>query len=63
MKALGLREDGHDDRAAVDSAEQQARELVAALQNNSWDAGVVDSLTDNADVAAILQFASVSKSA
>ena len=56
-QALGLREDGHDDRAAVDSAEQQARELVAALQNNSWDAGVVDSLTDNADVAAILQFA------
>ncbi len=56
-QALGLREDGHDDRAAVDSAEQQARELVAALQNNSWDAAVVDSLTDNADVAAILQFA------
>ena len=56
-QALGLREDGHDDRAAVDSAEQQARELVAALQNNSWDAGVVDSLTDNADVAAILRFA------
>ena len=56
-QALGLREDGHDDRAAVDSAEQQARELVAALQNNGWDAGIVDSLTENADVAAILRFA------
>ena len=56
-QALGLREDGHDDRAAVDSAEQQARELVAALQNNGWDAGIVDTLTDNADVAAILRFA------
>ncbi|WP_425003374.1 cobaltochelatase subunit CobN [Mycolicibacterium sp. S3B2] len=56
-QALGLREDGHDDRAAVDTAEHQARELVAALQNNGWDAGIVDALTDNADVAAILQFA------
>ncbi|WP_286182467.1 MULTISPECIES: cobaltochelatase subunit CobN [unclassified Mycobacterium] len=56
-QALGLREDGHDDRAAVDTAEHQARELVAALQNNGWDAGIVDALTDNTDVAAILQFA------
>ena len=32
-QALGLAEDGNDDRAAVDAAEAQARELVAALQN------------------------------
>lgn len=56
-QALGLREDGHDDRAAVDAAEQQARGLVAALQDSGWDAGIVDTLTDNADVAAILRFA------
>jgi cobaltochelatase CobN len=56
-QALGLAEDGHDERAAVDAAEQQARELVAALQNSDWDPHGVDSLTDNADVAAILRFA------
>ena len=56
-QALGLAEDGHDERAAVDAAEEQARELVAALQNSGWDPDCVDSLTDNADVAAILRFA------
>jgi cobaltochelatase CobN len=56
-QALGLAEDGHDERAAVDAAEEQARELVAALQNSGWDPQGVDSLTDNADVAAILRFA------
>ena len=56
-QALGLAEDGHDERAAVDAAEEQARELVAALQNSGWDPHGVDSLTDNADVAAILRFA------
>lgn len=56
-QALGLAEDGKDDRAAVDAAEAQARELVAALQKTGWDAGAVDSLTDDADVAAILRFA------
>jgi cobaltochelatase CobN len=56
-QALGLAEDGNDDRAAVDAAEASARELVAALQNTGWDADAVDTLTDNADVARILKFA------
>nr|WP_041783071.1 cobaltochelatase subunit CobN [Mycolicibacterium chubuense] len=56
-QALGLAEDGHDDRAAVDAAEAHARELVAALQASGWDAAVVPTLTDDAAVAAILRFA------
>ncbi len=56
-QALGLAEDGHDDRATVDAAESTARELVAALQHSGWDPKVVDTLTDNAEVAAILRFA------
>jgi cobaltochelatase CobN len=56
-QALGLAEDGSDDRAAVDAAEHAARELVAALQASGWDPRVVDTLTDNSDVAAILRFA------
>ena len=38
-EALGLAEDGHDDRAAVDAAEAGARELVAALQKSGWEPG------------------------
>ncbi len=56
-QALGLAEDGHDERTAVDTAEAQARELVVALASSGWDADSVDSITDNADVAAILRFA------
>jgi cobaltochelatase CobN len=56
-QALGLAEDGHDDRADVDAAEARARELVAALQHAGWDANAVDTLTDDADVARILRFA------
>jgi cobaltochelatase CobN len=64
-QALGLVEDGSDERAAVDTAEGKARELVAALQASGWDpsavdricAEAVDALTDNAEVAAILRFA------
>lgn len=56
-QALGLTEDGTDERVAVDAAEAQARELVAALQKTGWDAGAVDTLTENPDVAAILRFA------
>lgn len=56
-QALGLAEDGHDDRADVDAAERRARELVAALQDSGWDPDAVDTLTDDADVAAILRFA------
>ncbi|MGE2724889.1 cobaltochelatase subunit CobN [Mycolicibacterium pulveris] len=56
-QALGLAEDGNDERTAVDAAESAARELVAALQNSGWNPNVVDTLTDNADVAAVLRFA------
>ncbi|HEX2400913.1 MAG TPA: cobaltochelatase subunit CobN [Mycobacterium sp.] len=56
-QALGLAEDGNDDRAAVDTAEAQARELVAALQETGWDAAAVDTLTDDPVVASILRFA------
>lgn len=56
-QALGLAEDGHDERAAVDTAEAQARELVVALAHSGWDPAAVDTLSDNADVAAILRFA------
>jgi cobaltochelatase CobN len=56
-QALGLAEDGNDDRAAVDEAETRARALVADLQRARWDPAVVETLTDDADVAAILRFA------
>ena len=56
-QALGLVEDGSDTRGAVDVAEEQARALVAALQESGWDAAAVDRLTESADVAAVLRFA------
>ncbi|MCB0925693.1 MAG: cobaltochelatase subunit CobN, partial [Mycobacterium sp.] len=56
-QALGLAEDGTDDRAAVDAAEATARDLLSALQASGWDAGRVDDLTDVPAVAAILRFA------
>ena len=55
--ALGLAEDGTDDRAAVDDAEEQARGLLAALQARGWDAGCVDALTADPGLARILRFA------
>ena len=56
-QALGLAEDGTDERAAVDAAEEQARGLLAGLQATGWDAGQVDSLTSDPGVARILRFA------
>lgn len=56
-EALGLAEDGTDERTAVDAAEGRARELVAALQKTDWDADAVDTITDDPGVAAILRFA------
>lgn len=56
-QALGLAEDGKDDRITVDAAEARAREMVARLQGSGWDEGAVAGLTDDADVAAILRFA------
>jgi cobaltochelatase CobN len=56
-QALGLAEDGADERTAVDAAEAAARALVAGLQVGGWDAGAVDGLTDDPVIAAILRFA------
>ncbi|KUI04066.1 cobaltochelatase subunit CobN [Mycobacterium sp. IS-3022] len=56
-QALGLAEDGNDERTAVDAAEAHARELVAALQDSGWNTDVIDTLTDDADVGAVLRFA------
>ncbi|WP_197376950.1 cobaltochelatase subunit CobN [Mycolicibacterium baixiangningiae] len=56
-QALGLAEDGHDERTSVDAVEARARHLVAALQAADWDAAAVDTITDDAQVAAILRFA------
>ena len=56
-QALGLNEDGHDERTAVDAAEASARELVAALQETGWDPAAADTLTENPEIAAILRFA------
>lgn len=56
-QALGLAEDGSDERTAVDAAEAEARSLLAALQSAGWDDDRVDDLTDRPGVAAILRFA------
>lgn len=56
-QALGLAEDGSDNRAAVDDAETRARALLVDMQRMGWDPDVVETLTDNSDVAAILRFA------
>jgi cobaltochelatase CobN len=56
-QALGLSEDGNDERAAVDAAEARARDLVAALQETGWDPDAVGTLTDDPVVADILRFA------
>ena len=56
-QALGLAEDGTDDRASVDAAEDEARKLVAALQESGWDPDHAGRLTDNPDVAKVLRFA------
>jgi cobaltochelatase CobN len=56
-QALGLAEDGTDERGSVDDAESRARALLAELQIAGWDAAAVDRLTDDRDVAAILRFA------
>ncbi|CAA0136767.1 Aerobic cobaltochelatase subunit CobN [Mycolicibacterium vanbaalenii] len=56
-QALGLAEDGSDIRGAVDLAEEQARGLVAALQETGWDPAQAEALTDDVDVAAVLRFA------
>lgn len=56
-QALGLVEDGTDERSSVDQVEAAARGLVAALQATGWDPDAAERITDNADVAAVLRFA------
>jgi cobaltochelatase CobN len=56
-QALGLAEDGTDERSSVDRAEAQARQLVAALQASGWDPAAADRLSDDPAVTAVLRFA------
>ncbi len=56
-QALGLTEDGTDERSSVDQVEAAARQLVKALQATGWDPEAVERITDNTDVAAVLRFA------
>ncbi|MCB0941387.1 MAG: cobaltochelatase subunit CobN [Mycobacterium sp.] len=56
-QALGLAEDGSDERGRVDDVEQRARDLLARLQATGWDAERVEELTDEPAVARILRFA------
>ncbi len=56
-EALGLAEDGQDSRISVDAAEEEARRLVAALQDSGWDAAAVDGITSDPAVASVLRFA------
>jgi cobaltochelatase CobN len=54
--ALGLKEgDGHI--GAIDQIEEQARALVLAMEEASWDATVARTLTDVPDVVRVLEFA------
>ncbi|MDT5008838.1 MAG: cobaltochelatase CobN [Mycobacterium sp.] len=55
-EALGL-DEGDTERASVDAAEADARALVAGLQRAGWEPAAVDSLTGDAQIAAILRFA------
>ncbi|BBZ13550.1 cobaltochelatase subunit CobN [Mycobacterium branderi] len=56
-QALGLAEDGTDERVCVDEVEAAARQLVKALQDTGWDPDAASRLTDDDDVAAVLRFA------
>src|ERR1700739_628361 len=56
-QALGLADDGTDERASVDRTEAAARELVAALQAAGWDPDAAERLTDSPEVARVLRFA------
>lgn len=56
-QALGLAEDGSDDRVRVDEAEQRARDLLSQLQESGWDPSNVDAITSDPEIARILRFA------
>ncbi|WP_309113486.1 cobaltochelatase subunit CobN [Saccharothrix sp.] len=52
-EALGLKD---STRTSVDAVEAEARALVQAMEDADWDASVARTLTDNEDVARILEF-------
>ncbi|HXY66857.1 MAG TPA: cobaltochelatase subunit CobN [Mycobacterium sp.] len=56
-QALGLAEDGTDERQFVDAAERQARQLVAELQASGWDPAAAERLSDDPAVTSVLRFA------
>ncbi|MCV7200147.1 cobaltochelatase subunit CobN [Mycobacterium angelicum] len=56
-QALGLAEDGTDERTSVDQVEAVARGLVGELQVTDWDPAAIDGITGNPEVAAVLRFA------
>jgi cobaltochelatase CobN len=56
-QALGLAEDGTDERLSVDRAEAEARQLVAALQTSGWDPTAAERISDDPAVTAVLRFA------
>ena len=56
-QALGLAEDGTDERSSVDHAEAAARKLVAALQATGWNPDAAERLSDSPEVARVLRFA------
>ncbi|WP_078326319.1 cobaltochelatase subunit CobN [Mycobacteroides salmoniphilum] len=56
-QALGLAEDGTDDRVRVDEIDQQAHSMLTALQGTGWDPDAVGDLSDDPQVAQILRFA------
>ncbi|MFC6093477.1 cobaltochelatase subunit CobN [Saccharothrix lopnurensis] len=53
-EALGL---DSTDRAATDRVEAQARALVQAMEDTGWDRATARTLTEDPDVARILEFA------
>jgi cobaltochelatase CobN len=57
-EALGLAESGND-RTATDRVEEQARALVQAMEDANWDVNAARTLTDDEDVARILEFAAL----
>ncbi|WP_367129784.1 cobaltochelatase subunit CobN [Saccharothrix sp. HUAS TT1] len=59
-EALGLVETGGGgNRADTDRVEERARELVQAMEDANWDVSAARGVTDDEDVARILEFAAV----
>jgi cobaltochelatase CobN len=54
-EALGLAEDAST--AETDAVEEQARELITAMEERGWDASAISDLSDNGDVLRVLEFA------